>query len=247
MNFEQRVINSRYSFTELEEEIVAWILKHKEEAASIKIVTLATQLYTAPNTIMRLCRKLGYDGFTELKVELKHELQDQMENETKRVFLRNFELIDVQREQEVVKLFQSYPKVNFFALEQAVVIAKACTEHFYTLSDKFRLYQYENELVNQIENNQKSCFFFISLSGESTTVHKLARLAKEHGHKVISLTNLTENTLSDIADVNLYCYTIREVYGHYDVTDKTPLMLIMHSLYLSYLESLNQELIKADV
>ncbi|MBL3716220.1 SIS domain-containing protein [Lactococcus garvieae] len=247
MNFEQRVINSRHGFTELEEDIVAWILKNKEEAASIKIVTLATQLYTAPNTIMRLCRKLGYDGFTELKVELKHELQEQVENETKRIFLRNFELIDAQRELEVVKLFQRYPKVNFFALEQAVVIAKACTEHFYTLSDKFRLYQYENELVNQIENNQKSCFFFISLSGESTTVHKLARLAKEYGHKVVSLTNLTENTLSDIADVNLYCYTTREVYGYYDVTDKTPLMLIMHSLYRAYLESLNQELIKADV
>ena len=58
MNFEQRVINSRHGFTELEEDIVAWILKNKEEAASIKIVTLATQLYTAPNTIMRLCRNL---------------------------------------------------------------------------------------------------------------------------------------------------------------------------------------------
>ncbi|MEY8442798.1 hypothetical protein AALA52_00735 [Lactococcus ileimucosae] len=121
MNFGQRVINSRHSFTELEEDIVAWILKNKEEAATIKIVTLATQLYTAPNTIMRLCRKLGYDGFTELKVELKHELQEQVENETKRIFLRNFELIDAQRELEVVKLFQRYPKVNFFALEQAVV------------------------------------------------------------------------------------------------------------------------------
>ena len=236
MDFNQRLLNNQYRLSEIEKEIAEYIQNNKEEVAQARIVSMATGLYVAPNTITRFCHKLGYDGFSELKISLKLELQRTIENEFEAILIENFNLMDPQREKEVIRLFQKYPKVNFFALEQAVVIAKACTEHFYTLTDKFRLYQYENELVRQIERDTKSIFFFISLSGESSTILKLAHQAKLQGHKVISLTNLTENNLSKISDIALYCYTTQKKYGSYDVTDKTPLMLIMQSLYRRYLE-----------
>lgn len=234
MNFQHRVLNSQYCLTELEEELADYIVQNKEEVAQMKIVTLASQLYTVPNTITRFCHKLGYDGFTELKVELKHELYIPQKNDFESILLKNLEIINPQKEEAIIKLFQKHSKVNFFALEQGRVIARACTEHFYTLTDKFRFYYYENELVKRIEEEKESVFFFISLSGEKDVILKTAQLAKDEGHKVISLTNLTENSLTKIADISLYCYACKSVYRHYDVTDKTPLMIVMNSLYRHY-------------
>ncbi|GAB2027847.1 MurR/RpiR family transcriptional regulator [Lactovum odontotermitis] len=239
MDFKHKVLNYRYCLTELEEELADYIVQNREEVAQMKIVTLASQLYTAPNTITRFCHKLGYDGFTELKVELKNELYVPQKNDFENILLKNLEIINPQKEEKIIRLFQKCSKVNFFALEQGIIIAKACTEHFYTLTDKFRFYFYENELVKRIEEEKESVFFFISLSGEKDVILKMAKLAKEEGHKVVSLTNLTENSLAEIADISLYCYAYKSFYRHFDVTDKTPLMIIMNSLYRHYLETLS--------
>lgn len=122
-------------------------------------------------------------------------------------------------------------------MEQGAVFAKASTEHFYSLNDKFRFAEYENELLRQIGNNKASVFFFISVSGQTQAILNMAELAKAQGHKVISLTNLRDNPLAKIADIALYFYTTIEYYDKNEVTDKTPLMIIMRSLFRRYVES----------
>ncbi|BDW48943.1 hypothetical protein [Lactococcus formosensis] len=62
---------------------------------------------------------------------------------------------------------------------------------------------------------------------------ELAELAKSRKHKLISLTNLTENSLAQIVDIPLYCLTEKEEVNGYDTTDKTPLVLVLQSLYYS--------------
>lgn len=238
MKFATRAANLYYKLTELEDDIVEYIKNHKAEVADTKIVTLAAEFYTVPNTITRLCRKLGYDGFVALKFELKQELSENVEeNHQYLTILRNFDLIVPEREQKVINLFQKAKAVNFYAQDQTKWIAKIGTENFYAIDDKFRLFDYEKEIISQIKRSNSEIFFFISLSGETSTVLSLAELAKSNGHKVVSLTNLSENSLSKMSDVALYCYTEKVHVNHFDLTDKTPLLIILQSLFQSYFES----------
>ena len=73
MNFEERVISQSINLTDLEDKIVKYFFKNKEHISDLKITYLARQFYTYPNTITRLCHKLGYTGFSDLKSSIKNE------------------------------------------------------------------------------------------------------------------------------------------------------------------------------
>lgn len=236
MNFESRAINYDYKLTELEDDLVAYIRRHKREVSETKIISLAQQFYTVPNTITRFCHKLGYEGFSELKAELKHELSDHTpENPHAALLLKNIALIDKSREAKVMAAFRKARAVNFYAVGQTGLIAKICVDNFYALDDKFLFYTYPNKLQHRMEHAENEIFFFISLSGETESVLKLAQSAKNLGQTVMSLTNLTENTLANLADISLFCYTEKEIVENYDVTDKTPILIVMNSLFHAFL------------
>lgn len=75
----------------------------------------------------------------------------------------------------------------------------------------------------------------MSLSGEKEQVVELAQEAKAKGHTVVSLTNLSSNHLAKLADINLFCYSPEIIINNYNITDKTPLLIIMNSLFQVYL------------
>lgn len=240
MNFKERTLNFDYKLTELEDDFVEYILTNKKEAAHIKITVLASKFYCVPNSITRFCHKLGYEGFADLKAELKWEVEREKESKhlsSKDYLLKNIRLIDREREEKCVRLFNEVKTVSFFAIGQTGELSKICVDNFYALDPKFIFTPYPNTVSQRISHGEGEIFFFISLSGESEGVIKLATQAKEKGHYVVSLTHLSKNTLSKISDLTLFCFTESKIVDGYNVTDKTPLMIIMNSLFEKYLES----------
>lgn len=237
MKFAIRAQNLEYKLTETEENIVEYILAHQAEVVNMKIVTLAEHFFTVPNTITRFCRKLGYGGFTELKVELRHELlEKQAGNQQLALIEENFGLVDEKREIKLAKLLQKARLVNFYAQDQTHLIAELGVECFQVLDSKFQLLGYEKEVLSRINNGAGDVFFFISISGETPAIVNLAKKAKERGHQVVSLTNLSNNSLAAIADVAIYCLTEVTYIAGIEVTDKTPMFVILQSLFQRYLK-----------
>ena len=243
MNFVERAINKEFKLTEIEDDFVDFIRSHKDEVSSMKVVTLANEFHTVPNTVTRFCHKLGYAGFSDLKAELRYELPDpvRVHTEQREMLETNFELIDKERESKISRLFAKSHSISFYGLGQTGLAAKICADNFYAIDDKFQFYTYPNELRHKIETGHRAIFFFISLSGESKEVVELAKLAKIHEHTVISLTNISNNngfqektSLDQLSDISTFCYTNRKSVNLYDVTDKTPILLIMQSLYNTY-------------
>lgn len=61
-------------FTSSEMEVVNYIVSHPKTAVKATIRELAELTYSSPSTIGRVCKKVGVDGFTELKIKLATEL-----------------------------------------------------------------------------------------------------------------------------------------------------------------------------
>lgn len=61
-------------FTSSEMEVVNYIVAHPKIAVKATIRELAEFTYSSPSTIGRVCKKVGVDGFTELKIKLATEL-----------------------------------------------------------------------------------------------------------------------------------------------------------------------------
>ena len=58
-----------------ENEVRMYILKNSNEVIKMSIQELASKSFTSPPTIMRLCKRLGLKGFSDLKIEIASELK----------------------------------------------------------------------------------------------------------------------------------------------------------------------------
>lgn len=59
------------TFNELEMLLYKYIMKNKEKVVYMRIRDLADEAHVSTSTIMRFCRKLHCEGFSEFKVKLK--------------------------------------------------------------------------------------------------------------------------------------------------------------------------------
>jgi len=60
--------------------IIQYLLTHPEEVASISIHQLSKRSFCSASTIIRLCRKTGFEGYKELQKSLLYELAIRKEN-----------------------------------------------------------------------------------------------------------------------------------------------------------------------
>lgn len=68
-------LETTHQFTLLEKEIVNYILDNKDQVVHLKISDLANATDTSNATIVRLCRKLGINGYREFKIEFIKDLE----------------------------------------------------------------------------------------------------------------------------------------------------------------------------
>lgn len=62
-------------FTDAEKQVVDYLLDHLEELALLSINDLAKLSFTSNATIIRVCHKVGVQGYRQLKLALLKELQ----------------------------------------------------------------------------------------------------------------------------------------------------------------------------
>lgn len=242
MKFWERVIINEHTLTDLEDSLVEYIENNKDEVSNQTITILAKHFFTVPNTISRLCHKLGYEGFVDLKSHLKQELELSNTLQTNALadyIYETINLIEKERLKKCVSLFQTSKAVTFFAVGQTGELTKIAVNNFYAFDTKFNFLEYPNTVSRKIELAKKEIFFFVSLSGETKEIIKLAEQAKFNNQIVISLTELSKNTLSKISDISLYCCIKNEKVNGYNVTDKTPLMIVLNQLFHTYLAMQN--------
>lgn len=101
-------------FTNAEQVVVRYILKHPRAVINATIGEIAEAAYSSPSTIGRVCKKVGVDGFAQLKIKLATELDRLIENE-KAVDV----MLPVHKDDDV----RDFPKILFNLHHQALLNA----------------------------------------------------------------------------------------------------------------------------
>jgi DNA-binding MurR/RpiR family transcriptional regulator len=240
MLFEERVQKYEYKLNDTDDQIVEYIMKNKGEAVTFSIQYLAAKLYTVPNTITRLSKKLGYDGYSQMKNNLKEEIHTNLvdpENSLALTIHKTMDLIDQDKLSITAKMIQDANKVLFYAVGDTAPLCENMVKSLKLAGKPSSFYVHRHDVVHEINQLQATdLLFLISLSGETPQVLEMAELAKQRGVKIISLTHLDRNSLQQIADVNLYCYSPKKVLNGYNITDKTPVMIVLRALSELYWE-----------
>ncbi|MEK4869445.1 MurR/RpiR family transcriptional regulator [Niallia sp. FSL W8-1348] len=240
LGFEERVREFEYKLNDTDDQIVDFIIKNKNKAANMAIQQIAVQLFTVPNTITRLSKKLGYEGFSQMKMSLKEELRIEKqltENSLSYNIQKTFSLIDPDKLSIVAKMIKKANRIMFLAVGDAAPLCEMMVKNLKVIGKHSEYYLHRHDLLYEVKSLEHTdILFVISLSGETLQILEMAQLAKQKKAKLISLTHFQENTLQKMADVNLYCYSPANNLNGFNTTDKTPAMLVLRAIAEYYWE-----------
>lgn len=103
MRIEQLIIKYRKNLGELDNVILRYIMENLELVKTLSIVELAQRTHTSKSTILRLTRKIGFEGYSEFKYFLRLSEEELDNKENLNVF--KAQLVDVQRTvEDLIKL-----------------------------------------------------------------------------------------------------------------------------------------------
>ena len=243
--FPERVLLNRERFTEFEETFSLYVLANPAEASARTVADLASSFHISPNAIVRFSRKLGYEGFSDMRLSIAHEVEEARrdsdardgETGTLELVARTLEMCrDSATERRAARLMAQARQVLIFAVGETAYPAHAFARRLSQFDGKFEFVTYENQVRREMDHDlEGTLLVLVSLSGETTQVVSLAREAAEKGVAVVSLTDLHPCALAQYARLALYCCSPQREVGGVNTTDLTPLVAALTQLEGAYL------------
>ena len=238
MNFQDRVLLNELKFNDTDDQIIEYIRKNKNEFINQSIQKTAKELFTVPNTLVRFSKKLGYNGFSELKFGLRQDMDtEDIESECKNkilttdipeTILKTLELIDSETIDKVVRKIKDARKVMFLGIGDSIYFCEMFAKNIRCVGKRIEFFYHRHDMLYNVENcESKDVYIALSVSGESKDIIEAVEKAKARGSYIISITHLSENTLSKISDINLFFWGPKQIINNYNATDRVGIMLLI--------------------
>lgn len=225
---------------ELETEVLNHIIKKPREVQELTIREFAKDVHTSTSTIVRLCTKLGFSGWGELKFYLKSQdiektpedqhYDNMMEFD---MFLRRMRSKGYQNHlNEAAKMIASAHYTVFLGIGTSGSLASYATKYFvntglpsFGIDDPFQ--------AIQIKDSANVVAVILSESGETQQVINKELELKESGAQIIAITNHEDSTISKLADLSLNYNLAVEWSKRYplgNLTTQLPVLAILETL-----------------
>ncbi|WP_252254309.1 MurR/RpiR family transcriptional regulator [Clostridium sp. ZBS12] len=241
MNFEDRVLLNELKFTDTDDQIIEYIRENKEKILNQSIQGTAEELFTVPNTIVRLSKKIGYKGFSELKFQLRKEQEDIKSNNFEGAIensnliseniIKTINIIDSNIIKKVVRKIKEAKNIQFLGIGDSIYFCEMFTKNLRCLNKKAEFFIYRHDMIYNVEKcNEKDLYIVISVSGESKELIEACEIAKRRGAYIISMTHLSRNTISKLADMNLFFWAPKKIINNYNATDRVGIMILIRTI-----------------
>ncbi|MFP3124903.1 MurR/RpiR family transcriptional regulator [Ectobacillus funiculus] len=224
------------SFNELETSLYNYICQNGEKVAYMRIRELADETHVSTATILRFCRKLNCEGFSEFKVMLKMHLGENKktilkssEHSVAEFFERTLQGDIEEKIRQAASLVNQAESVIFIGIGSSGILAEYGARYFSSLGT-FSMYIKDPLFPIHSQLRHHSVTIALSVSGENNfTVTHLHQL-KQEGSKIISITNNKHSTVAKISDINIPYYVTEEWFENANITTQVPALYILESM-----------------
>lgn len=204
-------------------------LDNKPEIIENNLTDLAQILHSSGTSIIRLCQKLGFTGFSEFKFESQRILKlGNSTNESSFLVELNsyFKYLSSDLIQNKTIDFARNIREAKYIYIAGVDASKILSEYF---CHKLNQLDYaavnvsDDTLLDLLPNllSRQSVVIYISISGRTKRLINSARKANITGATVLSITNAQSSPLSILSKINISTRTSTSSYHNYDVTPRT--------------------------
>jgi len=221
----------------LELQVYNFVIKNRDKVMYMTIRELSDAALVSTTTVLRFCRKMNCDGYSEFRIRFKLYLEQGQQQP------------GYSGVSEIVSFFKSINNEEFESLiDQAVkhlvraeriIFVGAGTSgtlgkygaRFFSNVGKFSNYIDDPYYPVNSDMYKDAVAIILSVSGETPEILRLASQFSLHQCQVISITNNDNSSLAKMADFNLsYHMPQLLVSGEYDVTTQVPVIYILETI-----------------
>ena len=219
--------------TSTEQGIVNYILTYPEELEKISSRQLAELTYTSPATVVRICQKLGFSGYSEFKIKYLQEVNqtprmDQInrtnpitsEDSLHRIVNKVAALeitaieqtkkgIDLDQLNRVSEILNQATCIDFYAFDNNLHLAKNACSHFLYAGKQAVIHDSSNaQFMQAFASVQGHVAIIISRTGENPMLYRIATILCEKKIPLLVLTESRHSSLAKISTEHLYLYNV---------------------------------------
>lgn len=254
-----RMTQYRPQSTSTEQGILDYVLKNAEEAAKSSIHRLAELSYTSPSTVVRLCRKLGFEGYRDMQSSLLYELavrkQNQEDKEKKigrsdqlsdiidKITYRNIASLEDSR--MLVELDAVARSVNYlcgcdtillFGIGASFVVAQDAYLKFLRVDKSCVLSEdIHSQYLHARNAKPTDAAILISYSGYTEELLRCARDLRRQNTPIIAITRFENSPLSQMADCNLFVAVMEDIFRSGAMSSRIAQLNMIDILYTAFI------------
>lgn len=224
------------SLNDLELLLYRYIMKNAEKVIYMRIRELADEAHVSTTTILRFCKKVNCEGYSEFKIKLKMHIQrnenNKINDDTSIIidFFKKLDNSELDRKLNVVcDLIKEARNVILIGTGTSGILCKYAARYFSSIG-KFAMYIDDPYFPRNYKIYEDSIIIAISVSGETPTVIDHISNLKRENSTVVSITNSENCTVAKISDLNISYYVQREKIGISDITTQIPVLYIIENI-----------------
>lgn len=217
------------SMTPLESEIASYILNNKDAVTKLKIQELADILFISKSAIHRFVKKIGFNGFNDLKVSIAKENADLLENSSyinvnypfqakdnprqiafkllelyEKAIKDTFEYVDLDQIKAVSQLIDSADVIDVYTHAHNSNIAENFQDKMLTIGKSVNCpSSFYNQRLTVLASDQKHVAIILSYSGKATFILPIVKKLYEKSVKVIQIGKAGSNYYSQYVTYHL--------------------------------------------
>ncbi|WP_163583408.1 MurR/RpiR family transcriptional regulator [Gracilibacillus saliphilus] len=243
--------NTYKTLSDTEKYLLEYIHKHLDEISSMSIVKLSEHANVSTATIVRLMKKIGYDGYTSFKYSLKEKVKlsdenNEMENIDQKIkqaiqkneheVIKTIQLQSIGQIEDAVQKINDAEKIFVFGRGFSEMIAKEMTIKLQLMGKNCEEHNDPNIIRIKSKNIQPNeIAIFVSLNGETEELVEACKNLNIRQITTITLTTRMESSLGQMSEMTFVGYKGSQSYfPDYEVRSRLPLSVISRILLDAY-------------
>ncbi len=213
------------SLKQAEKRVVNYILANPAEIIHLPITELAEKCQSAEATIVRVCKKIGYSGYQELKIAISRGLvepikniheeirpEDELGTITQKVFgsavqslSDTLKIIDLHQLERAIHAMANASKIDFYGSASSGFIAMDA--HHKMLKTGLWSAAYNDphmQVISASLLSDQDVAVGISHSGSNKDVIQSLKVAKGAGALTICITSYMKSPITKVSDIQLF-------------------------------------------
>lgn len=223
----QKIRDVYADLKDAEKRVAEYILQNPNDIIHYSITELAETCKSGEATVFRLCKRLGYKGYQELKIKIASEVVSPIEdiheeikeedtsfiimqkiiNSTIYSLNQTMKINDAQILDKAIEMLNKCERIAFFGMAGSAAVAMDAY-HKFLRTGKECVFHNDTHFQAMVSAmfGENDCIIAVSNTGSTKDLIENLNTAKGNGAKIISITSNSKSPIAKVSDITLVCF-----------------------------------------